>query len=183
MGQTVTGLPTKHPKTMNTVQDALNHLRKRKLTYWLVKSSNGKLKGEFEGEDLEESLQEFSELAEHLISGKYELSVRSGKQNYRGATVFDFEVYQMGNQQIKQLTNTSTMDANMFQVMLDIKTSLVEIRMLIQQNKEHSDTKFKELAKALSSVFDEDTDKKPLSPIEMLQGLKGLNSSIADLKL
>lgn len=169
---------------MNTVQDALNHLRKKKLSYWLVKTTSGKLKGEYEGDDLEESLQEFADLSNHLIEGKYELTVRSGKQNYRGATVFDFAVYGNVNQAVTTTPTTNTMDASMFQVMLDIKTSLVEIRMLIQQQKEHNDNKFKELAKALSNIFDDnDDDKKQMSPIEMLQGLKGLQSTVTDLKL
>ncbi|WP_028526129.1 hypothetical protein [Runella limosa] len=166
---------------MNTVQDAIAHIERKKVTYWRLKTSSGKLKGDFESDDLQESIQEFSELANHLTTGKYELLIRSSKQNYRGETVFDFEVYHTGFQ-AQKTNNTTAMDAAMFQVMVDIKTSLTEIKMLIQQHKEHTDSRFKELGKALSEIFDED-EKPAMSPMEMVKGLQGLKNAASDLKL
>ncbi|WP_028523202.1 hypothetical protein [Runella limosa] len=164
---------------MNTIQDAIKHLRKKKLSYWMVKTTSGKLKGEYEGDEYEDAIQEFADLGDHLITGKYELTVRSSKNNYRGATVFDFEVFNTGYKETAQPQNqTNSMDASLIQMMVDIKTSLNKIEMKLDANKEHTESKFKELAKALSEVFDEKEQDKPLSPMEFIQGAKGLKSSL-----
>lgn len=169
---------------MNTIQDAINHVQKKKLSYWMVKSTNGKLKGEYEGDDLGESIEELTDLCSHLITGKYELTTRNGKNNYRNAAVFDFEVYNNGFQQAqKQTPNTTGMDSQMFSMMVDIKTSLNMILMKLEANEKDTERKFKDLAKALSDVFDEKEEPKQLSPLEMVQGLKGMQSTLKDFSV
>lgn len=167
---------------MNTPQTALEYLRKKGYSYWVVKASNGKTKGEYEGDDQAESVAEFQDLADNLMTGKYELTVRNSKSNYRGALTYDFEVY--GNANFSQNKQNSTgMDAQLIAILIDLKTSVMELKMIIQNNQQEQDRRFKDLGKALADVFDEKEESKPLSPIEMLQGVKGLGDSMQGLKL
>lgn len=165
---------------MNTVQDAIKYIRKRKLSYWQVKTTSGKLKGEYEGEDFDESVEEFADLTGHLITGKYELTVRNSKQNYRGATVFDFEVFNTGYNAPNQKTE-NTMDAQLMAILIDIKTGLARIEMKMEMQDKEQERKFKELGKALSEVFDE-KEEPAQNPLDMIKGLKGL-SDLKDLKM
>lgn len=167
---------------MNTASDALAYVIKKGYPFWIVKGSNGKTKGEYEGDDKEESQSEFEDLSNNLVTGKYELTVRSSKSNYRGALTYDFEVF--GNATVSQSKqNTSGMDAQLISLMIDVKTSLNEIKMILQNNQQEQDRKFKDLGKALAEVFDEKEDTKKLSPMEMIQGVKGLGDSMSGLKL
>ncbi len=167
---------------MNTPQSALEYLKKKKHPFWMVKDSKGKNKGEYEGDDVEESASEFEDLGSNLMPGKYELTVRSSKHNHRGALTYDFEVYQYTG--ISTSKNNGTMDAQLLPILMDINKSLVELKMMLQANKEDQNQKFKDLGKALSDVFDEKEEpSKPLSPAEMIKGIKGLGDNLNGLKL
>ncbi len=168
---------------MNTPQDALQYVKKKGYPFWVVKGTNGKTKGEYEGDDKEESAAEFEDLSNNLMPGKYELTVRSSKSNYRGALTYDFEVFG-SNYATQNKPNTNTMDAQLIAILIDLKTSVMELKMIMQTNQNEQDRKFKDLGKALADVFDEKEDpKKAISPIEMLQGVKGLGESFAGLKI
>lgn len=165
---------------MNTTSDAIAYLKKKRFSYWVVKASNGKTKGEYEGDNMEESAAEFSDLMDNLVTGKYELTVRNSKSNYRGALTYDFEVF--GGQQ--SLKPSNNMDASLMAVLIDIRTGLAKIEMKIEANEKETERKFRDLAKALADVFDEkeDSTKQP-SPLELLKGVKGLQDDFSGLKV